>query len=104
MGNEDRGKDKSLDMHKNIESGMGQLPRRIAILFIRMYQSTASMRPAVCRYRPTCSEYTAQCVAKYGVFAGVALGIRRILRCNPLSTGGYDPVPRSVSWISRKSS
>lgn len=82
------------------------LPRRLLIFCIRGYQSTASMRPAVCRYRPTCSEYTAQAITRHGIFRGVALGIRRILRCNPLSTGGYDPVPeyRRVSLISRKSS
>ena len=68
-------------------------PRRLVVLCIRAYQSTAPMRPAVCRFHPTCSEYAAQCVLKHGLFAGVALGIRRILRCNPLSSGGYDPVP-----------
>lgn len=51
------------------------------------------MRPAVCRFHPSCSEYAAQSVLKHGVFVGVALGIRRILRCNPLSSGGYDPIP-----------
>ncbi len=67
--------------------------RRVVLFCIRAYQATAPMRPAVCRYQPTCSEYAAQCVAKHGVWKGVALGIRRILRCNPLSSGGYDPAP-----------
>jgi putative membrane protein insertion efficiency factor len=60
---------------------------------IRLYQATAPVRPRVCRYHPTCSEYAAQCIRKHGVFVGVALGVRRILRCNPFSPGGYDPVP-----------
>jgi putative membrane protein insertion efficiency factor len=68
-----------------------------ALACIRLYQATASVRPRVCRYEPTCSEYTAQCIRKFGVAAGVALGIRRVLRCNPLSPGGHDPVPSTLS-------
>ncbi len=69
------------------------LPRQLALLVIRAYQVTAPMRPRMCRFHPSCSEYTAQSIAKYGLFTGVAWGIRRILRCNPFSPGGYDPVP-----------
>ena len=73
--------------------GVSAMARRGALYCIRAYQATAPMRPAACRYHPSCSEYTAQCIAKHGAFAGVALGLRRILRCNPLSAGGYDPAP-----------
>lgn len=45
-----------------------------------------------CKYEPTCSEYTKQAIEKYGVLKGVYLGIKRILRCNPFSKGGYDPL------------
>lgn len=69
------------------------LPMEGAILLIRLYQRTSVVRPPVCRYLPTCSEYTAQAIRKHGLYAGVALGIRRILRCNPFTSGGYDPVP-----------
>jgi putative membrane protein insertion efficiency factor len=69
------------------------VPRRCALLCIRAYQATSPLRPALCRYHPTCSEYTAQCIHKHGVFAGIAYGIRRILRCNPFTSGGYDPIP-----------
>ena len=45
-----------------------------------------------CKYYPTCSEYTKQAIEKYGVCKGAFLGLKRFLRCNPLSKGGYDPV------------
>ncbi len=69
------------------------VPRDLALFCIRAYQATSPIRPALCRYHPTCSEYTAQCIRKHGVLAGIAYGIRRILRCNPFSPGGYDPIP-----------
>jgi putative membrane protein insertion efficiency factor len=72
---------------------LARAPRNIALLCIRVYQATSPIRPALCRYHPTCSEYTAQCIRKHGVVAGVAYGLRRILRCNPFTTGGYDPIP-----------
>ena len=45
-----------------------------------------------CKYEPTCSEYTKQAIEKYGAIKGVFLGLKRILRCNPFSKGGYDPL------------
>lgn len=48
----------------------------------------------VCRFTPTCSEYTYMAVEKHGIIKGSILGIMRILRCNPLTKGGYDPVPK----------
>ncbi|HBZ77208.1 MAG TPA: membrane protein insertion efficiency factor YidD, partial [Clostridiales bacterium] len=46
-----------------------------------------------CPYIPTCSEYTAQAIQKYGSLKGSAMGLWRIMRCNPFSHGCYDPVP-----------
>ena len=67
--------------------------RRLLIAMIRAYQRTARFRPPMCRFRPTCSEYMAQAIEKYGVMRGIAMGAWRILRCNPWSAGGDDPVP-----------
>ncbi len=46
-----------------------------------------------CKYTPTCSQYALEALEKYGPFKGSYLAIKRILRCNPFSEGGYDPVP-----------
>lgn len=46
-----------------------------------------------CRFIPTCSQYALEAIEKYGAIKGGILALRRILRCNPLCKGGYDPVP-----------
>jgi putative membrane protein insertion efficiency factor len=70
--------------------------RAIAVFFIRVYQIAISPLTggrAVCRFTPTCSEYTRQAIEKYGFLRGASMGIRRILRCRPGGGFGYDPVP-----------
>ena len=67
--------------------------RRIAVLPIRVYQLVLS--PLVgerCRYYPSCSEYAAQAIQRYGILRGLVLAGWRLLRCNPWSPGGVDPV------------
>lgn len=70
--------------------------KKLIIFFIEKYQKVISpiiSRHGVnCKYYPTCSEYTKQAVEKYGFFVGICKGIVRILRCNPFSKGGYDPL------------
>lgn len=67
--------------------------RRLLVLPIRFYQLAISpWLPPSCRYTPTCSEYTAQAVERYGVY-GLWLGAKRIARCHPGHPGGLDPVP-----------
>lgn len=63
------------------------------LFFLRFYKKYLNWLPGqACRFQPTCSEYTYQAVSKYGTIQGLYLGFRRILRCNPWSQGGYDPV------------
>ena len=61
------------------------------IQFYRKYLSP--MKSTKCPYFPTCSQYGLEAIEKYGAFKGGLLAIWRILRCNPFSKGGYDPVP-----------
>lgn len=70
--------------------------KKIIIFLINVYKKTLS--PILenlgihCKYYPTCSQYMKQAIEKYGVLKGGFLGIKRILRCNPFSKGGYDPL------------
>ncbi len=65
------------------------------ISLIRFYQKFLSPLKwrTHCIYTPTCSEYAVQAISKYGIIKGTLLSVWRILRCNPFSKGGYDPVP-----------
>ena len=64
------------------------------VVAIRAYQMTISkLLPPACRFTPTCSEYAAQAIERYGSARGSALAAKRLLRCHPWHPGGYDPVP-----------
>jgi putative membrane protein insertion efficiency factor len=67
--------------------------RTIAVAPIRVYQRLISpLMGERCRYYPSCSEYAAQAITKFGIPRGLVLAGWRLLRCNPFSRGGYDPV------------
>jgi hypothetical protein len=70
------------------------LPRRILLAALRGYKFAISpaLLPA-CRYVPTCSEYAAEAVERYGAVRGVMMAVWRLLRCHPFVRGGFDPVP-----------
>ena len=64
------------------------------IAVVKFYQLCISpFTPPSCRFTPTCSQYAIEAIEKYGVLKGGLLAAWRILRCNPFSKGGYDPVP-----------
>ena len=69
--------------------------KHICVWLIRFYQKFLSplQRNPTCRFTPTCSAYAVEAYQKRGFFIGTILTVWRILRCNPFSKGGYDPVP-----------
>ena len=72
---------------------MSAVARRIATAPIVFYQRFVSPGlPRRCKYEPTCSAYAVQAVREYGILRGLVLGGWRLLRCNPWSRGGFDPV------------
>lgn len=68
--------------------------KRVLIACIRFYQTALSpYKKPCCKYYPTCSNYAVEAIERFGAFEGFWLALFRILRCNPFSRGGYDPVP-----------
>lgn len=66
--------------------------KRVPLALIRFYQKAISPGlPASCRFEPTCSHYAYDAIEHYGTLRGTAMAIWRLLRCNPLNDGGYDP-------------
>lgn len=78
--------------------------KRVLLALIRFYRRELSprKRKPCCRYFPTCSQYAVTAIERYGAIRGSRLAAWRILRCNPFSKGGYDPVPEDPLTTLRK--
>lgn len=66
--------------------------KNIFINCIKFYQSLPIASHGVCKYYPTCSNYALEAINEYGIIKGGFLSLKRILKCNPFSKGGYDPI------------
>ncbi|MBC7333055.1 MAG: membrane protein insertion efficiency factor YidD [Actinobacteria bacterium] len=67
--------------------------KKVLLFILRVYKKYISpILPNSCRFYPTCSEYAIEAISKYGVVKGSIKSMYRVLRCNPLCKGGYDPV------------
>ncbi len=80
------------------------LPRKPLLYLIRLYQKTLSPDHGIlkiffpngdCRYTPSCSDYGYQAIETFGLIKGVPIAVWRVMRCNPCSKGGYDPLKKS---------
>jgi putative membrane protein insertion efficiency factor len=70
-----------------------RVPAAFGVSLIWLYRLTlGALFPATCKYHPSCSEYAVQAVRRHGLVRGSALAGWRLLRCNPWSRGGFDPV------------
>lgn len=69
--------------------------KKILLTLIKFYKTAVSPHMQKnCKYIPTCSQYGIEAIERFGAFKGTALTVWRIMRCNPFSKGGYDPVPQ----------
>ena len=77
--------------------------KKLILLIIEVYRKFISpLIPPRCKYYPTCSTYAVQAIEKHGAVKGVLLAAWRVLRCNPWSLGGVDPVPDKFSFYTLK--
>lgn len=78
---------------KNTETMTGNLPANICLGLLKTYQTYISpLKPPVCRFYPSCSQYVYEAIQKYGLVKGGGMGLKRLLHCHPFHPGGYDPV------------
>jgi hypothetical protein len=81
-----------------------EIPRNIFLIILSpivfLYQKTISpLLGPRCKYHPSCSNYFVEAIKVHGVIKGFSLGVLRIIRCNPFSGGGFNPVPKKGHWL-----
>jgi len=81
-----------------------ELPRKILLIILTpiifVYQKLISpLLGPRCKYHPSCSSYLVQAITTHGIIKGIILGLLRIIRCNPFSGGGFNPVPSKGKWF-----
>ena len=82
---------------------MGKHIKTSLLAMLRFYKRQISpLLPPACRFVPSCSEYAYEAIQRYGAVRGLLLAVKRLLRCNPLFPGGYDPVPDQCDHRERK--
>ncbi|MFH1238488.1 MAG: membrane protein insertion efficiency factor YidD [bacterium] len=77
--------------------------KRVIVFFIGLYQRLPKFRLPVCRFYPSCSEYSKEAIEKYGPGKGAVLSLKRLLKCQPFHPGGYDPIDK-INIENRKGS
>ena len=88
---------KSKSTFEAAESGARFAPKNVLLLLLRGYKRALSpMFLPSCRYVPSCSDYAAEAIEKFGAVRGTELAIWRLLRCHPFVRGGFDPVPGRI--------
>ena len=73
--------------------------KKVLISMIKFYQKIPGNWHSSCRYVPTCSNYAIEAINVYGSFKGSIMAIKRIMRCSPFGSSGYDPVPKKKKEI-----
>jgi putative membrane protein insertion efficiency factor len=80
--------------------GLTRILLALAMGSIRFYQRFISpLKPPTCRFYPVCSAYALEALSRHGLFKGLWLSVKRVLRCHPFHPGGFDPVPEAKSAL-----
>ena len=77
--------------------------KKLLIKLVKMYQSLPINTHSLCRFHPTCSQYMIESLEIHGTFKGLFLGTKRIIKCRPFGTYGYDPVPGKGDFYEKNS-